>query len=77
MRGTTTPLGREARCAPPVHPPGLWHLTGIEPDQVPVGRLQLSPNPIDQPFADWMRGSSSTIAVNWLASAQGLTLLLD
>lgn len=32
-------LGKGARCAPPLHPPGLWLLQGIEPIPEPVERI--------------------------------------
>ena len=32
-------LGKGARCAPPLHPPGLWLLQGIEPVAEPVERI--------------------------------------
>ncbi len=35
MRGTTTLLGKGSRCAPPLHPPGLWPFLGIEPTPEP------------------------------------------
>ena len=56
MRGTTTLLGKGSRCAPPLHPPGLWLFHGIEPVQEPVERIPVQsvagdfalPAPIDQ-----------------------------
>lgn len=47
MRVTTRSLGKGARCAPPLHPPGLRRITGIEPVQRHE-ETSLSPNPIDQ-----------------------------
>ena len=31
-------FGKGARCAPPLHPPGLWLLQGIEPIPEPFSR---------------------------------------
>ena len=35
-------LGKGARCAPPLHPPGLWLLQGIEPIAEPAERIAVS-----------------------------------
>lgn len=48
-------LGKGARCTPPLHPPGLWLLQGIEPVAEPVERIAVQslagdfalPAPID------------------------------